>query len=198
MSNIVLLTGVLGAGKSTIAKAFIPNVYHVSADYVQGRAADRAFPYLRHGKRHSWSVWSSKARENFQMHALMYVTLEADCEGLYGWGSDIILEGCILSEDWFREPLLAELMNVANVRDANLHFLNLLPPAKVAADQARKRNRTNEKEWFDEQFMAKQIELARARAHDERWKTFERSIDVVHVIESILGVQSTPIHASST
>ncbi len=131
------------------------------------------------------------------MNALMYVTLESDCEGLYGWGRDIILEGCILSEEWFREPLLAELMNVANVRDANLHFLNLLPPAKVAAEQARKRNRTNEKEWFDEHYMAKQIEVARARALNGRWKTYERSNDVVHVIESILGVQSVPIHASS-
>lgn len=144
MPSVILLTGVIGAGKSTVTEKFSPPAFAVHADPLQHDAVRRAFPFVRREHEFRWEVWPRDCGM-LHMNRLFGMSLKSTHGGIYQHRADVIAEGCVLCNDWFYKPLL-EAIKVACQFDDNVtvHWLNLIPPADQVLEQILTRNRKHE------------------------------------------------------
>ena len=188
MTSIICLTGVVGSGKSTIANRFSSTAIVVSADAVQFDAVKRAFPFVRDSKELIWDVWS---HDPWLLHLneLFHLSLISKYPELHMHDGNIILEGCIVCEEWFRVPLVEEIRKTCNL-DSNVvvHHLDLIPPSRVLQEQILRRGNQDDLVPFsDMDFVIQHIYWAKKRTSEgEAWVRFQDAGELETAIRTIL------------
>jgi hypothetical protein len=184
---IIALTGVIGAGKSTIAKSFSPTAFVVHADVVQHDAVRRAFPFVRRDREYSWNAWPRNI-DTMHMNRLLNLSLRSTHHGLLSHSGPIIVEACILSQPWFLNPLLDELRAICGLRgDSSVYLFDLIPPAHQVQQQIVSRGRTNEVGPFsDIAHVQKHVEWAAERT-TSGWRRFSECDELKAAIKDVLG-----------
>jgi len=190
MTSIICLTGVVGSGKSTIANRFSPSTLVISADEVQFDAVKRAFPFVRDSKELIWGVWSFDPWL-LHLNELFNLSLISKYPKLHEHQGNIILEGCIVCNDWFRVPLLEEIMKTCQLDSSvAVHHLDLIPEAELLQEQILRRGNQGDLGPFAEMdFVVQHIEWAEQRTDDddEKWVRFQDPAELETAIQAILN-----------
>lgn len=187
MPSIILLTGVIGAGKSTVAKKFSPPAFVVHADPFQHDAVRRAFPFVRKEHEFRWEVWPED-KSMMHMNRLFGLSLRSTHERIRGHRGDVIVEGCVICNNWFAEPLIQEIRAACQFRDdVAVHRLNLIPPAEQVLEQILIRDRKHElKEFGNIEGVKRHIGYAEERTK-HGWQHFTDHQSIEATISTIVA-----------
>jgi hypothetical protein len=185
---IIVLTGVIGAGKSTLAKQFCPPALMINADQLQQEAVRRAFPFVKRQREYSWSVWP-KDIETMHLHRLISLSLESICEELFQHKGPVFMEGCILSQDWFLSPLLDQIRSICKFPVGTVvRYLDLIPAPELVQRQILERARPTEIEPFSNlEYVKQHIQWATERTQDG-WERYSDPIALAHSIRESLDL----------
>jgi hypothetical protein len=187
MSVIIAITGVTGAGKTTIANRFASAVFEIHAAPLLCDAARRAFPFLRHSQQNRWDAWPVNPA-TMDIDRLLNITLRKAHESLEKNRGPVLVEGCVISQDWFRIPLFEQIRSICRFGpEIAIHQFDLIPPARVLQRQIFKRGVRNQVEKFsDLSYVQQQIEQARRRA-STGWKRFSDTASLELAIRNALA-----------
>jgi hypothetical protein len=191
MPSIVVLTGVVGAGKSTVASRFSESAFVVRTDAVQFDAARRAFPFLRKSQEQNWEIWP-RDLSTMHINRLFNLSLTSTYPELLQHRGNVIVEGTIICRDWFQAPLIEEIKTICRFnRDVALHRLDLIPTAEVLQQQILARGKPEDLQPFSDIAVVRQhIQWAQERT-DEGWIRFQDSAELESAIREIF--ESKPV-----
>lgn len=191
---LVAIAGLQGSGKTTLVQRFAAHALCLHVDRVLAAAARAAFPYLRPDCAQQWGAWPRRM-ETMRIDELLADVLLQLEPGVRRPRPGIVLEGVVLSQDWFREPLVAALARLGHgVRDADAVLLRLEPPAATvhAQIQARSRALPGRRAEAD-RFPDVQTVLQRQRAYaagsgsPARWEVLTSSQALTDRMAVVLG-----------
>lgn len=138
MAKLIFLAGLMGAGKSSVARAHAERTYYVHGDGVQKAATLKAFPFLKKGHEYSWTAWPREAERTMHMVPLLAMALDSVHSDLDDKQRElnIMCDGSLFVADWFRTPFI-EALGVTGHRYAahDIHLIYLCPPPEVVFQQ---------------------------------------------------------------
>ena len=187
MSLIIAITGVTGAGKTTVANRLASAVFKIHAAPLLCDAAQRAFPFLRHSHQNRWDAWPVNP-STMEIDRLLNITLRATHESLEDNRGPVLVEGCVISQDWFRIPLLEQVRSICRFGSkVPIHQFDLIPPAPVLQQQIFKGGVRNQVAKFsDVSHVRQQIEQAKRRT-EFGWKRFSDTESLELAIRTVLS-----------
>lgn len=185
MPSIVLLTGVIGAGKSTVADKFRSSAFIVRTDALQFDATRRAFPFIRPAQEQNWEAWPQDTTTMY-MDRLFSLSLHATHPELSSHQGNIIVEGTIVCREWFHVPLVQEIKKVGqSLANASIHYLDLIPTEVALQKQILARGRPDDVAQFsDIETVRQHIEWAQERTA-VGWRRFDDASDMESAIRTI-------------
>ena len=164
----------MGSGKSTTARRYASHAYCIDADRIQYDAVRRAFPYIKNSRVYSRHAWPRDI-STMHVHSLLHISLESVAHRIRDYSGHLIIEGGILSSDWFRESLQAVLLDFGHeFADSEVKLLHLDTPARVVYEHIHERaekieGRRKEKERFPD--------VQAVRKHNEGYsKSFTKGL----------------------
>lgn len=132
MAKLIFLTGMMGVGKSTLAKRFIDYAYYIHGDAVHVDAARRAFPFIKESQEYSWRAWPQDVQGTMHVTDLLKLSLgktHLDLRRIHSM-SNVIVDGAIFCNDWFRTPFIEALRDIGYAfEEHQTHFICLRPPS---------------------------------------------------------------------
>ena len=139
MPKLVFIAGMLGVGKSTVARQFESDAFCVHADHIQKNAVKRAFPFLKNGKEFHWKAWPQDT-DTMHLDLLLRLAINSVAPGIQDYTGNLIIEGAILSNDWFRVPLRAALCEFGHTfKDSDVRLFHLKPSVQQIFDNIHRR-----------------------------------------------------------
>ncbi len=143
MPRLILVGGASGGGKSKALAALPATVLKIGVDAVLYDAARRAFPFVRQGREHDWAIWP-RDPGTIDLPRLLELALMQTVPRCAGYCGNVVAEGAILINDWFRLPFCEALARLGmEVSEAHSECLFLDPPAPVLLEQIHRRAETN-------------------------------------------------------
>lgn len=121
------------------------------------------------------------------MNRLLGMSLMSTHDQIYQHRGNVIVEGCILCNDWFSQPLLDEIRSACQFsKDVHIHRLNLIPPAEQVLAQILRRNRIHELDEFGNlKGVQRHIGYAEDRTRNG-WERFSDRESLESSIEAII------------
>lgn len=191
---LIAIAGLQGSGKTTVAQRFASQTLCVHVDRVLAAAARAAFPYLRQDCLQQWGAWPRRM-ETMRAEELLADVLVQLEPTVRQARPAVLLEGVVLSQDWFREPLVAALTRLGHpVSDASAALLRLEPPADAVHAQILARSRAMPARRGEaDRFPDVQTVVQRQRAYASgsgspaRWEVLASSEALGDRIAALLG-----------
>ena len=188
MNSIIAITGVVGAGKTTVAEKFATSAYIVRIDDVQFDAVRRAFPFVKKNDIFNWEVWP---RDKTTMHLdkVLAISLRETHPDILEHRGSVIIEGCIVCQDWLMDPLLEDIKTICEFpEDTMPKRFELIPSPERVHQHIVSRNRPHELVAFaDMETIKFQIHWAKKRTRKKGWTRFDTPEKLEQELKKLLG-----------
>lgn len=192
MSSLIFLAGYTGIGKTTISRKYKDRLLSLTGDEIHCDAARRAFPYIRKKDVYNWKAWP-RDPQTMHLELLLFATLFSVHPNLREHEGNILIEGAILANKWFRDALISALGATGCRFESNqVHLLYLCPPAEqvfanIQQRLASSKGRDNERKRLRSlEDVAANLESYARAVKGEQWQRFSTHEQVHEAIEAIL------------
>lgn len=171
MSAIIAITGPACAGKTTLSKKFSPRAFVLECDLLLKDVSTRAFPFMRPEYALLFEVWP-RDLQSMYMDKLLNISFSAVCPNIFAHRGPVIVEGAIVSQEWFRTPLVTAIKFSCSMDPhVPLHLFDFIPPAGIIKQNAALRNPEGvPPPYSDLEELQKLNEYAAERTANENWR----------------------------
>lgn len=190
--KLIFITGVIGAGKSTIARS-LPSSYYIPGDHIQGMIAKRAFPFIRESHIWNWNIMDSHLDGFMHTGTLFHMVVRSACHDLNSWKGDIVVEASVLWQRWFRTMLASTIREITGMaEDTSEFYLNYLPDAAIVCEQIKQRRRNGDERLHDLNEVKRDLVSAQERAPAPFWEIYHDEKSIRSRLNAILAPQEAP------
>ena len=198
MAKLIILAGYTGIGKTTIASQYTDQTLYLSGDDIHRDSARRAFPYIHKKDLYNWLSWPEDPR-TMNLELLLFFSLQSVCPDIREHNGSILIEGTMLANSWYREPLVTALAaNGHNFPRNDISLLYMRPPhdkvfKNIQTRLSTVKNRQHERKKLpNAETVARKLESYERFLADSPWLRFATSEEVHQAIQGILNSSPPP------